>query len=88
MGKLAEGIQELEQALHIMDDIGDEVMLPMTLISLGQTYAASNNKERALHTLERARIVLEKYQSDPRIGGLQGPLQQLLDYVRGLPSDS
>jgi tetratricopeptide (TPR) repeat protein len=88
LGNVAEGINELELALKILEDAGDEAMMPMTLIALGQTYAVLNKKDNALQNLERAQSLIEKYKANPRIAVLQAPLQQLLDYVRGMPSDS
>jgi tetratricopeptide (TPR) repeat protein len=88
LGRAAEGISELERALQILEDAGDEIMLPMTLIAIGQTHAMLNKKENALQNLERAQSLVEKYKANPRIAVLEAPLGQLLDYVRAMPSNS
>ena len=88
LGNVAEGINELERALQILEEAGDEIMLPMTLIALGQTYAMLNKKETALQNLERAQSLVEKYKATPQIAVLETPLGQLLDYVRAMPSTS
>lgn len=88
LGKVAEGINELEKALEILEDAGDEIMLPMTLIGLGQAHAMLNQKEKALQNLERAQILVERNKGNPKIAMLEAPLQQLLEYVKALPSSS
>jgi tetratricopeptide (TPR) repeat protein len=88
LGQVTEGLNELERVLKLLDEAGDESILPMTLIAIGQTYAALGKKENALQNLERAQPLIEKYNANPRIAMLQAPLQQLLDYAQKLPSDS
>jgi tetratricopeptide (TPR) repeat protein len=88
LGQAIEGLNELERALKLIEEAGDESMLPMTLIALGQTYAALGQKENALQHLERVQPLIEKYKENPRIAMLQAPLQQLLDYAQKLPSTS
>lgn len=87
LGQVNEGINELEQVLKLLEEAGDESMMPMSLIALGQTYLALGKKEKALQNLERAQSLVEKYKANPRIAMLQAPLQQLFDYAQTLPSD-
>ena len=81
MGQVEQGVAELERALRIHRQVGDEGMTPFTLAALGEGYLHLGQFETAQGYLEQALEMITAFGSISKAEALEGAVRQLLEYV-------